>query len=392
MPSTNMKIALVHDYIKEFGGAERVLKVLAEMYPKAPIYTAFCVKDSAAGKEFEGKEIKESFLAPILKIGKLYSPLRFLTPLIWRSMDLSKFDLVIASSSWYITRGFKVGKNTKVICYCHTPPRWLYGYDTSIELQKYWPVKVYAAVVGHFLRLYDFVSAQKPHEISKFKLPIFNPKSGVDIFIANSENVRKRIEKFYRRDAKVIYPPVDVENIKKHAMDSKKQGKYFLIVSRLVGAKGLEEAARAFKNIKNTELRIVGEKSGYSRVEDGLMKLAGGNIKLLGRLTDEKLYEQLAGAKGFIALARDEDFGMTVVEAMAAGTPVIAFNGGGFKESVVDGKTGILINDTDEETIKKAVEKLIKTKWDKRVIQKNAMMFSRERFVEEVEYLVKKTE
>ncbi|MDP2683578.1 MAG: glycosyltransferase family 4 protein, partial [bacterium] len=135
-----MKIAIVHDYIKEFGGAERVLKTFSEMYPKAPIYTAFRVKNSTADKEFKGTKIIESWLAPLLKIWKFYSPLRFLAPLIWKSFDLSKYDLVITSCSWYITRGFKVGKNTKVIAYCHTPPRWLYGYEMSVGFTKYWPV------------------------------------------------------------------------------------------------------------------------------------------------------------------------------------------------------------------------------------------------------------
>ncbi|MBI3397319.1 glycosyltransferase family 4 protein, partial [Candidatus Woesebacteria bacterium] len=127
-----MKVALVHDYIKEFGGAERVLKNLSDMYPAASIYTAFGVENSTADKEFQGKKIVESPFAPLLKIWSLYSPLRFLTPLIWGSFDFSEYDLVITSCSWYITRGFKVGPNTKVIAYCHTPPRWLYGYETSV--------------------------------------------------------------------------------------------------------------------------------------------------------------------------------------------------------------------------------------------------------------------
>src|SRR4030042_202918 len=156
-----MKVALVHDYLREFGGAERVLKTLTEMFPKAPIYTAFKVSGSTADKKFKGKRIIQSFLAPILKIDNLYSPLRFLAPVIWKSFDLSEYDLVITSSSWYITRGFKVGSKTKVICYCHTPPRWLYGYETSVGFTKYWPVKIYAAIVGHFLRMYDFKTAQK---------------------------------------------------------------------------------------------------------------------------------------------------------------------------------------------------------------------------------------
>jgi len=366
-----MKVALVHDYIREFGGAERVLKTLSEMYPDAPIYTAFCVKNSTAGKDFNNKKIHESWLAPILKIGKVYSPLRFLAPVIWRSFDLSKYDLVITSCSWYITRGFKVGPRTKVVAYCHTPPRWLYGYETSVDLQKYWPVKVYAAIVSHFMRIYDFKSAQ----------PISH-------WIANSKEVAERINKFYRKDAKVIYPPVDVERISKASRNIEKEN-YFLIVSRIAGAKGLLEAAKAFKKSKY-KLKIVGEAGGFSDIEEKLKKISSKNVELLGRVDDERLYELYAKTKGFIALARQEDFGMTVVEAMAAGTPVVAFNGGGFKETVIDGKTGIFINDTDEKTIADGALRFNKIDWNKAVIQKNAARFSKERFVNEmVEYVNK---
>ncbi|MBU0570095.1 glycosyltransferase [Patescibacteria group bacterium] len=357
-----MKIALVHDYIKEYGGAERVLRTLADMYPDAPIYTAFKVKNSTCEKEFRDREIKESWLAPILKIWKLYSPLRFLTPLIWRSMDLSKYDLVITSASWYITRGFKVGSKTKVVCYCHTSPRWLYGYETSVGFTKYWPVKIYSAIVGHFMRLYDFQSAQT-----------------VDCWIANSKNVRSRIKKFYRKDSKVIYPPVDVENIIKKT-DKQKKEEYFLIASRLVGAKGLVEAVKVANKL-NFRLKIVGEALGFSDVKDEIERIGGKNVELLGRVNDEKLYELYGKAKGFIALARNEDFGMTVVEAQATGTPVIAFDGGGFKESIVDGETGLLINDTDEKTIAKAIKQFNEIKWNKKKLQNNARRFSKERFV-----------
>ena len=371
-----MKVALVHDYIKEFGGAERVLKTLTEIYPEASIYTAFSVKGSAAEKEFRSKEIIESWLAPLLKIGKLYSPLRFLAPLIWGTMDLSKYDLVITSCSWYITRGFKVGPKTKVIAYCHTPPRWLYGYETSVGFTRYWPVKVYSAIVGHFMRMYDFATAQK-----------------INLWIANSKNVQARIQKFYRKDSVVIYPPVDVESIIKKTQGLEKEG-YFLIVSRLVGAKGLEEAAIAFNKLP-FKLKIVGEAHGFSDVEKRLIKLSGENIELLGRVAEEKLYELYAKAKGFIALARDEDFGMTPVEAQAAGTPVIAFNGGGFKESVIDSSagsgqvaTGILIDDTDEETLRRAIESFNKVKWDKEKIQNQARKFSKERFKKEIKKFI----
>lgn len=366
-----MEIALVHDYIKEFGGAERVLKVLSEMYPDAPIYTAFCVKGSTADKEFKGKKIIESKFAPLLKIWKLYSPLRFLIPAIWRSFDLSKYDLVITSSSWYVTRGFKVGKNTKVIDYCHTPPRWLYGYETSVGFTRYWPVKVYAAIVGHFIKLFDFKTAQD-----------------VDYFIANSKNVADRIKKFYRRDSTVIYPPASLRKALR-AGSPIERGDYYLIASRLTGAKGIEEAIRLSKKI-GFKLKIVGESSGYSNISSPFTVHRSPNIEFLGRVSDEELWQLYAGAKAFIALAKDEDFGMTVVEAQAAGTPVIAFNGGGFKESVINNETGILIDEISEKSLKEAISRVNNTNWNKEKLISNAKRFSKERFIGEIKLFIKK--
>lgn len=361
-----MKIALVHDYLSEFGGAENVLRVLSDMYPKAPIYTAFVKKNSIAGREFVGKDIRESFLAPILRIWRLYSPLRFLAPIIWRSFDFSEYDVVIASSSWYITRGFRVGKNTKVICYCHTPPRYLYGFETSVDMQKYWIVRVYAVIVNHFLRLYDYWSAQR-----------------VDIFVANSENVRKRIAKFYRREAIVIYPPMEIARMIKESRGIKKE-KFFLIISRIVGAKGFVEAVRAAKK-NGFELKIGGSSAGFSGLEKELKNMG---VELLGWIDENKKAKLMAKAHGFMALAKNEDFGMTVVEAQAAGTAVIAFNGGGFRESVIDGKTGILINSTDEKSLRKAFVRFNSIKWDKKVLQENARRFSREKFERQISELV----
>jgi len=356
-----MRVALVHDYLKEFGGAERVLRVLSEIYPEAPIYTAFCVKGSTADKEFKGKKIIESKFAPILKIWKLYSPLRFLIPAVWGSFDLSKYDLVITSSSWYVTRGFKVGKKTKVIDYCHTPPRWLYGYETSVGFTRYWPIKLYAAIVGHFIRMYDFKTAQD-----------------VNYFVANSKNVQERIKKFYRRNSTVIYPPCDVEKIIEKTKDIKKED-FFLIASRLTGAKGIEEAIKLSRKI-GFNLKIIGESAGFSNIERKNKE----KVEFLGRLTDEELYRQYAKAKGFIALAKDEDFGMTVVEAQAAGTPVIAFNGGGFKESIINNETGILINEISEKSLKEAIKKIEETKWNREKLLLNAKRFSKERFKKEM--------
>ena len=202
-----MKIALVHDYIKEYGGAERVLEALAEIYADAPIYTAFVDKHSSAFSHFKEKKIIESWAHFIPGFTKLASPLRFLTPLIWGSFDLKSYDVVISSASWYITKGFKKNDSKFIeICYCHTPPRWLYVYTTSINFQKFALVRLYAKIVGDYLRKYDYKQAQK-----------------VDYFIANSKEVQSRIKKFYNKDSVVIYPPVSLPK----SQEAKERDYYF---------------------------------------------------------------------------------------------------------------------------------------------------------------------
>ena len=372
-----MKVALVHDYLNQYGGAERVLEALCQIFPEAPIYTLLYDKKKT-GRAFENRKIHTSFLQKIPWLKTHHRSFLMLMPLAIEQFDLSEYDLVIASSSWFITkgfnitRGFKVGKSTKVICYCHTPPRYLYGYETSINVMKYWPVRVYATIVNHFLRMYDFWSAQK-----------------VDQFIANSEEVRARIQKFYRKDSVVVYPPVEVEKITKATENTQKQD-FFLIVSRLVGGKGIEEAAEAANKL-GFKLKVAGEAAGYSKVRDRVRDRGGNNLELLGRVNDDELYQLYACAKGFIALARNEDFGMTVVEAQAAGTPVIAYNGGGFRETVVDPSassgqvpTGLLINDASLEGLEKALRKFERIKWQKEEIQENAKRFSRENFEKKI--------
>src|ERR1035437_7669090 len=359
-----MKVALVHDYIKEYGGAERVLEVLTEIFPDAPIYTSFYKVNSEAYKHFKGKKILASWGQYLPFFGsRLYSPLRFLTPLIWGSFYLSGYDLVISSASWYIAKGFKKPSDKFIeICYCHTPPRWLYGYNTSINFQKYAIIRIYARIVGHFMRLYDFKQAQK-----------------VDFFIANSKEVAGRINKFYRRDSKVIYPPVSLPkstNIKRED--------YYFIVSTIVGGKGLDIAVKAAIKA-GFKLKIAGSPAGYYFEHDKLVKNAQGKVEFLGQVTDEELVKLYKGAKAFLALAQDEDFGITPVEAMLCGTPVIAFNGGGYKETVIDNKTGVLFDDYSKEGLMLALKKFEKTKINSKDCIEQAEKFSKERFKNEIE-------
>lgn len=352
-----MKVALVHDYLLEAGGAERVLRVLAEMYPKAPIYTALAKRGTARAM-FAGRKIVESKWAWFLKIGRFYSYFRFVLPWVWQSLDLREYDLVITSCSGYIARGFKVKEGARVVAYCHTPPRWLYGYDTPTSANKRWWGQAFMWIAGPFVRYFDYQSAQR-----------------VDQWIANSREVAGRIKKFYRQEAVVVYPPVFVEALVGKPI---RRGGYYLMVSRIVGGKGILEAERAFRQLK-IPLKIVGE------VVD--RKLAS-QIASLGRVSDEQLAELYACARGFVALARDEDFGMTVVEAMLYGSPVLAYKGGGYLETVVPGETGVFVDELSVKEIGEGIEQMENTKWDRAAIKKWAQRFGRDRFEREIRKLV----
>ena len=366
-----LRVALVHDYLHEFGGAERVLLALSEIWQEAPIYTAYYLRNSSAWERFRDKDIRVSWFHWIPFASRLASPLRFLSPLVWRQFNYSNYDVVISSANWYITKGFRRGPNTVEVCYCHTPPRYLYGYQTSVEWRRYWPVRVYGMIVGHFLRMYDFRAAQR-----------------VDFFVANSKNVAKRIEKFYRKEATVIYPPVEIQ---KHVTRNKKQDgrDYYLVVSRIVGGKGLELAVETANRMR-ISLKIVGKPAGWGSAGRRLRQMAGDTIEFLGEVADERLAELYAGARAFLATAEDEDFGITPVEAMAYGTPVVAYRGGGYVESVVEGKTGVFFDDYTVEGLVGAIRKfkVQSEKFKVEEIQKEAQRFSKERFKREMREFV----
>ncbi|HSA83938.1 MAG TPA: glycosyltransferase [Patescibacteria group bacterium] len=378
-----MKVALVHDQINEYGGAERVLEALCELYPDAPIYTAFYKKNSLAWKRFKHKKIIPSWAQAIPFFAtKLHSPLRFLAPWIWRSFDFSKYDVVISSASWYVTKGFGSkdptspfglrGARPIEICYCHTPPRWLYGYKTSVEWQRFWPVRVYAAIVGHFMRIYDFHASQR-----------------VNFFIANSREVAGRIKKFYRRDSTVIYPPVGLPTEARSTKQEVRNRDYYFIVSRIVGAKGLDLAVEAAVKL-GIKLKIAGAPAGYYTEYKKLEEQAKGKVEFLGHVSDEELVALYSGAKAFFALAKDEDFGITPVEAMLCGTPVIAYHGGGYKETVIDGKTGVFFHRLTVESLVDAIKKFERMKVSSDACRKQAAKFSKERFKTEIQLFVQK--
>jgi len=368
-----MKIAFVHDYLKEYGGAERVLETLHEIWPKAPIYTTVYLPKFSGPhrKRVERWEVKPSFLQYIPMKGKLLSPFRFIGPLIFKSMDLKEYDVVIVSAAGTFTSPnfIKTGPKTLHICYYHTPPRYLYGYPTAALWKSVWWRKIlyiFGQVPMHFLRMADFKAAQRPNFV-----------------LANSKEVAARIEKFYRRKAKVIYPPVDIPK----GLPKTKEKKYYLTGGRLARPKRVDLAVKVCTKL-NIPLKVFGKEfAGYGKE---LREMAGPTVEFLGEVTDKKKWELMAGAKAYIFPAELEDFGITPVEAMAAGTPVIAFRSGGVVESVVDGKTGVFFDKASTNSLTKAIKKFEKSKIKPEDCINQAKKFSKERFKKQIKTFVNK--
>jgi glycosyltransferase involved in cell wall biosynthesis len=366
-----MKVALVHDYIKEYGGAERVLESIHEIWPKAPIFTAMYLPKYLGPhrKRVEKWDIRSSFLQKIPFKGKLISPLRFIGPWIFKTLDLSDFDVVIVSAAGtYTSPNFiKKGKKTLHICYYHTPPRYLYGYPTAAPWKTVWWRRilfVLGQVPMHFLRMADFNAAQRP-----------------DIVVANSEEVASRIQKFYRREAKVIYPPVDIPKEPKV-----KKEDFFLAGGRLARPKRVDLAIEVANKLK-VRLKVFGR--DFQNYAEELKKIAGKTVEFVGEISDKEKWELMAEAKAFIFPAEFEDFGITPVEAMAVGTPVVALKSGGVKETVTDGKTGVLFDKPSVSSLLKAIKKFERVKIGKKDCIKQAKKFSKEKFLEEIKKLVK---
>jgi len=348
-----MKIALVHDYLVQYGGAERVLECFTEIWPYAPIYTLIYDEQKTHGI-FKNKRIYTSFLQNFPYSRKNHRIFPPLMPPAIEQFDFSKYDLVLSDSSSY-AKGVITPPETLHICYCHTPMR--YAWD---DCQKYieefgFPsiVKKFIPFLMNYIRVWDRVSADR-----------------VDEYIANSRFVAGRIKKYYKRDSIVINPPVDIKKFQA----SENSEKFFLMVGRLMTYKRFDIVIEAFNQL-GWPLKIIGRGPDEKR----LKKMAKSNICFTGRLSDEELSQTYARAKAFI-FPQEEDFGIVAVEAMASGKPIIAFRGGDIVEHISEGKEGLFFEKQTPEHLVEVLKKFDSNRFDAHSIREKVLPFDREIF------------
>lgn len=342
-----MKIALVHDYLSQDGGAERVLKAFHELWPEAPIFVLFA--DHKKVEHFNESDIRESFLAKMPFIKTHYQWYLPFMPLAIERHRLDNFDVVLSSTSAF-AKGVITGPNSVHISYCHTPTRYLWSdtHEYIADLPYNPLVKAVLPRLLHRLRLWDKMSADR-----------------VDHFIANSETVRRRIQKYYRRDSTVINPPVNIDHFK----ISQNIGDYFLTGARLVPYKQIDLVIQVFNRL-GWPLKIFGTGPEL----ENLKNISKPNIEFLGRVTDTAKAELFSKARAFIH-PQAEDFGITPVESMAAGRPVIAFADGGATETVIPGVTGVFFHEQTWEALFECLMNFDYTAFDPIKIQQHAAGF-----------------
>jgi len=363
------KVAIVYDRVNKWGGAERVLLALHEIYPKAVLFTS--VYDSAGApwaRVFP--EIKTSFLQKLPFVKSNHEFLGALMPIVFESFDFSGFDIVISVTS-EAAKGIITKPGTLHICYCLTPTRYLWSsrkfyFDNPPSKFDFIPFfNFFSKPLIEYLRGWDKVASQRP-----------------DRMIAISTEVRRRITKFYQRDSEIIFPPVSLASESRSEKEAKKDKGYFLIVNRLIPYKKVDLAIKVFNKLK-LPLYIVGTGSE----EFKLKLMSGKNIKFFGQVSDSQLEELYMGAKALI-MPQKEDFGIVSLEAQSYGVPVIAYGKGGALDTVISGKTGLFFNRQTVESLEAAITEFENTKFKADNLKTNAKRFSKEIFKKEFARIV----
>ncbi|MBI2607562.1 MAG: glycosyltransferase [Candidatus Doudnabacteria bacterium] len=351
-----MKIALVHEFLNQLGGAERVLQNFLAIWPEATVHCLIYDQHKTGGI-FEAYKKRLSFVNTLPLAHSHHRWLLPFMPLGIEAFNLEEFDLIISDSSSF-AKGVRT-KNQLHICYCHTPTRFLWtDFDSYLKAQNIpLVVKLFARPVLNLIKKWDYQAGQRPH-----------------YFIANSVNVQQRIKKFYNRDSVVIPPPVDTEVFHPEG----KKENYFFVASRLEPYKKIELVVQAFN-----ELGLPLKVAGGGTTSEKLRAMARSNIEFLGRVSDEELRRRYSEAQAFIFPA-EEDAGIMVLEAQACGTPVIAYKAGGALETVVEGETGEFFEHQTAESLKAIVKKFDAKKYNSVSVRDNALRFDKKIFQQRI--------
>ena len=363
----NLSVAIVHEWFVNYMGSEKCVESFVNIWKEADIFSLVdFLNERDRETILKGKRAHTSLIQNFPFAQKHFRQYLPFFPFAIEQLDISSYD-VIVSSSHSVAKGVLSSANQLHICYCHTPIR--YAWDLYHQYMKSIDSKFYSIIPKYFLykiRMWDYTTANR-----------------VDYFLANSNHIKKRIKKIYNKDAEVIYPPVDVD---KFGLYQNKE-EFYLTAARFVPYKKVDLIVSAFSKLRDKKLIVIGDGPEL----ENLKKIASPNIDFIGHQTFDRLKYYMQRAKAFI-YAAEEDFGITVVEALSCGTPVIAYKIGGTAETVVDGKTGVHFETQTPDSIMQSVIKFEKAEngFDSNYIYNSALKFSRSEFERQIKEFVDK--